>query len=152
MSKLTDALNAIDIHNTHGLLFRFGVPKVDDVAVSYSASSMRGAVQQTSVWSCSHETDPNERLRHMNQNNKTFIGPSRESFPAAKQWATERYRIRDWVSSPFGAGELVSQAVVLRARQFLEKTGTDALSEEARKRLFKALRYEVANRRHRGRK
>lgn len=89
---LIAALREGGIINAHDILKRFGT-KGTDVAISYTPSGGMDYAH-TSVFSPSHQTDPEAGLRR--GHHKTFSGKRDVSFPEAKAWATEKYGITEW--------------------------------------------------------
>lgn len=98
MSKLSDALKLIGIHNNHNLLARFGVER--DVWVDYYPESGRAGSRCSMVYSVTHKTDP--KSPWYSYGNKAFYGKKANTFPLAQKWAEDTYGITEWAVSPFG--------------------------------------------------
>ena len=110
---MTDKLREAGVVNTHDLLKRFGTPGVDDVAVVYYPAEDRGPCARASVYSPSHETDPDAAWYDYKQ--KTFVGLRAKSVPRARAWASERYRVAEWAPCPTGRGAWVPAHLRRRA-------------------------------------
>ncbi len=99
MSKTSEALRSCAIFNTHDILLRFGVKgKTDVAAIYYPAQARMVLGNRTSVYSPSHNTDPDSAW--YDNKRKSFPGRIAESMPAAIAWASERYGITKWAACP----------------------------------------------------
>ncbi len=109
-AALAASLRAVGVINTWDLLQRFADQK-DDVAVSYvpRPAGRMGIAQysKSQVWT-------SRRIGRGDA--KTFAGNRAASFGVAKAWATEKYGITEWVTSP-GAdgGTVIPKSVYDRA-------------------------------------
>jgi hypothetical protein len=113
MLRVADALAQIGVINLHDLLLRFAVRGVDDIAIDYSPYYGRGFSSHARVYSPNHATDPNAAW--YNHGLKTFTGLRKEAMPPAIAWASERYKIEEWVPAPTRARGLVPATVRRRA-------------------------------------
>jgi hypothetical protein len=105
MAHLTKSkLNAIGIHNPHNLASRGAEPQV---YVDYFPS-VTGRAAKFARWSIGrigYKTDPKG---HWSEGyNKTFTVTCRADKEPQRikaiEWATERYKIKEWERSPFGS-------------------------------------------------
>ena len=107
--NLVERLRAIGIYNDWELVKRFGV---EGRAVYCSYSVGRGELlgPRTSVVRPGFSTDPH--AHHLDRGNKAFPGARAHSLPLALAWATERYKVPAWASSPFGGyGRVPAEAL-----------------------------------------
>lgn len=117
MSKLSDALNDIGVHNNWDMLRRFG--NVTAVAVEYSKPPQGrlgwGRAQHTSVWAPSkkHPVVPLDDKWPHSHAVKRFTGPRRDSLPEAMKWVAVNIG-GEFVPSPFGG--YLPKAVVEKAK------------------------------------
>lgn len=121
MSKLGDALKEFDIHNTYGLLLKFGI-RGKDVAVIYHPYEPRGFSAESVVESPTFKTDP--KSHWSNHGRKAFVGNKKESFPKAVKWAEETYEIEGWKPCPLIRGTWVPAYVVEAAKAFLKENAS----------------------------
>lgn len=114
--KLVDALRERKIYNDHGLLLALGGKT--DICISYAPYEHRSVrTRRTHVYSPSHHTDPDAWWG--NHGKKTFIGKRSESMPKAIAWASEKYGITEWSTSPFG-GSKIPACVLVAAKEFVK--------------------------------
>ena len=116
--ELVERLNAIGIHNLHNLCARFGKRGKDDVFVVYKKRNERACSPNKAHVASPHRNT--DLKAHWADNGcKTFLGKSSESVPVAVAWATEKYDIAEWVTSPFDRSDRVPKTVLDRAIAYL---------------------------------
>ena len=122
MSKLSDALRAIRVFNTHGIMFRFGGER--DVAICYHPTESGRACSPAKavVLSPHFKTDPESAW--YNYGNKAFVGNRKLSVPAAKAWAAKHYGITEWAADPTDRSNLIPAHVRKAAEQFIKRGTT----------------------------
>jgi len=100
MNKLAEQLREIHVHNDWELVSRFGEAG-RDVYLSYTRNDARSVLaNRTHVVRPGFKTDP--QAHWADYGCKAFIGNKKESIPLAEAWASERYGITGWTTSPFG--------------------------------------------------
>lgn len=124
MSKITDALRAIGVINTHDLLTQFATKK-DGYAIDYHRHDGHGpGCNKTAVWSPFEKTDPEGHW--MNRGNKAFTGNRVEGRAEALAWICARTKTKpgDWVPSPIDPQNVrVHKDVRARAMAALKARG-----------------------------
>ena len=70
-------------------------PRGQAVAISYTNPDYRSVLPQRSqVWSPFFNVDP--KSHYSDNGAKSFTGLRAESLPRAKEWAAERYGVKEW--------------------------------------------------------
>jgi len=122
MSKLGEALRALKVYNTWGLLEQFGTRGSTDIGIGYHKYERHSVGGSKSVvFSPSHDTGQKSDF-WADYRRKTFTGDRRESFPKAVEWALKQYpATEEFVPGPFG--DHIPKSVLKAARKFLKEQG-----------------------------
>lgn len=115
MSKMTNALNAIGLHNNHNLLTEFG----GVVAVEYRANPAGrlgyADCDKTTVFAVIKTAHlETTHIGNFTSHKREFVGNRRESFQEAVNWAEKTFGCT-LVVSPFGG--MVPQSTMERAKK-----------------------------------
>jgi hypothetical protein len=118
MSKLSEALRAARIVNTHGMLLRFGGQS--DVAILYhpTENGRGGRYARAQIYSPHFKTDPQSHW--MDNGYKTFSGSRDKSIPEAMDWVARQYGITEWLPDPTDRSNLVPAHVRKAAEEFVK--------------------------------
>lgn len=119
MTKLADKLREHGVYNTWDVLKRFAEPG-KDVACRFTRCQPREVLpDRTAVFSPSHSTEPDAPWYQHGQ--EWFSGRMSESMPEAIAWASEKYGVDGWSTSPFSRSERIPTAVLDAARKFVKE-------------------------------
>jgi hypothetical protein len=120
MSRTSDLFASLmRIHNTHGLLVRFGDPGKTDLCVMFSGYDRFriGSIRGSTVWSPSHKVDP--KGAWYDRGAKSFPGKRDQTLPLAIEWAGKKYGLGyssgDWKPCPIIRNSYIPSEVYEKA-------------------------------------
>ena len=96
MSKFTEQMRKVGVHNSNAFAGK------GNVYISYNSGNSRAC--QPSRWQVHRPGFKTDSTAHwMDYGSKSFLGRKQSgAFDEAKEWASERYGIKEWARTPFG--------------------------------------------------